>query len=130
MNAHVVTDEEIARFNSVREITKGREFKRSEIIQTLNEELGWPKSSPYLLMALCEGINPPIVKVRKGVYIFNKEPVYKARLGHAFKRYTQYTNPERYANSTDTKINIEEAIKVLKDAGYKVLAPVVEFKEV
>jgi hypothetical protein len=129
-NHHVVDDQEIMRFNLTREILKGREFNQSEMREELNKKLGYSKAAA-MLRALCNGTNPPILKIKRGVYCINPKPVFKERLQLAWDEYTKMANPQCYKTGKhEHPISIDQAIKVLKDAGYKILKPITEYKEI
>ena len=126
----VITDQDVLLFNMFRENMKGKELSRNEMKKALHKELAYVEHDS-LLKALTTGPNPPIVKVRRGVYAVAKQPVYITRLQTAFDEYTRCANPRCYENGKyEEKISIDQAIKVLKDAGYKVLKPVTQYEEV
>lgn len=128
----IITKEDVELFNTFRESMKCREMSRNEMKKALHKELGYIEHDS-LLKALCSGVNPPIVRIRRGVYVVAKEPVYITRLQTAFDEYTKCANPRCYVHGKyeDVKnISIDEAIKVLKDAGYKVLRPITQYEEV
>lgn len=131
-NHHLVTDDEISRFNLTRENLKNKKFNNEEIRNELNKKMGYTKAWA-LLRALCEGPNPPVIKQERGVYVFNTKPVYKERLQTCWDLYTKYVNPQNYKNGKYEKtstLSIEEAIEVLKKAGYKILKPVTQYEEI
>lgn len=126
----VITKKDIELFNVFRECYKGKEMSRNEIKKALHKELGYVEHDS-LLKALTDGINPPIVRIRRGVYTVNKEAVYVQRLQTAFDEYTKCANPRNYVTGKHKRtISINEAIQVLKDAGYKVLKPITQYEEV
>lgn len=130
MKKHVVTDEEITHFNLFRENMKGKECSRKEMMEAIRNKTTY-KVWDALFKSLCEGVNPPIIRIRKGVYCVNPKPVYKERLQTVFdslasdnKKYQK----TREANAIDT--TIAEAIKILKNNGYKVYKQVIKYEEV
>lgn len=126
----VITDQDILLFNMFRENMKGKQLSRAEMKKALHKELGYVEHDS-LLKALTSGVNPPIVRVARGVYQVAKEPVYIQRLQAAFDEYTKCANPRNYVTGSHMRIpSIEEAIRVLKDAGYKVLKPITQYEEV
>lgn len=129
-NHHVVTDDEIRQFNLMRENKKGKEFSRTEMKDTLSRLMGYTKADA-LLRALCDGINPPVVKLSRGKYMFAKEPVFRDRLQTAWDAYTKFANPQKYktGNYADT-VSVETCIKVLKEHGYRIQKPVTKWEEV
>lgn len=126
----VITEQDVLLFNMFRENMKGKEMSRNEVLDALHRELAYTRHDS-LLKALCNGVNPPIVRVARGKYRVAKEPVYITRLQTAFDEYTKCANPRNYVTGSHMRLpSIEEAIKVLKDAGYKVLKPVTQYEEV
>ena len=85
-------------------------------------------SSSKFLTAITSGINPPIIKVKYGVYAVNQKPVDKERLQTVFDEYVKL-NYIHFVKYKKKKISIEQAIYVLKNAGYKVLKPVTQYEE-
>ena len=129
-NKHVVTDSEVAAFNMFRKNIEGKEFSQSEMRDELKKKLNYSRAAA-MLRALSDGVNAPIVKVRRGVYVANQKPVYKERLQTCWDTYTKYANPQDYKTGEHQHVcTIEQAIKRLKDAGYKVLKPVTQYEEV
>lgn len=114
-----VDDQIILRFNLFRENKLGKEFKRNEMKKLLKDQMNFPVSDQFL-MAITDGVNPPIVKVKRGLYAVNPKPVYKDRLQKVFDDYKKTIKSETTRNKN---ITVEEAIIVLKKAGYRVLKP-------
>ena len=114
-----VDDQIILRFNLFRENKLGKEFKRDEMKKLLKDQMNFPASDQFLI-AITGGVNPPIVKVKRGLYAVNPKPVYKDRLQKVFDDYKKTIKSETTRNKN---ITVEEAIIVLKKAGYRVLKP-------
>lgn len=126
----MVDEQEITRFNWTRDNLKTKEFSQSEIREELKKKMGYSKAAG-MLRALCEGPNAPILKVKRGVYVFNPKPVYKERLQTCWDLYTKYANPQNYRTGVhQPNVSINQAIKILKDAGYKVLKPITQYEEI
>ena len=115
----IVDDQIILTFNLFRENKLGKEFKRDEMKKLLKDQMNFPASDQFL-MAITSGVNPPIVKVKRGTYSVNPKPVYKDRLETVFNEYKKTIKSETTRNKN---ISVEEAIIVLKKAGYRVLKP-------
>ena len=127
---HEVDEQEIMRFNLFRENLKGKEFNQTEMREELHSKLGYSKAAA-MLRALSNGVNPPVLKVKRGVYCVNPKAVYKERLQTVWDEYTKMANPQCYKNGKhEHPVSIEQAIKVLKEAGYKVLKPIVQYEEI
>lgn len=126
---HVVDEQEIQRFNWKREVNVGREFSQKEMRQEL-KVLGYAGHGAFL-KAITSGVNPPIVKPKRGVYCFSPKPVFIERLQTVWDTYTTTANPRNYKSGKyEEVVSIETAIKVLKEAGYKVLKPTVQYEEI
>lgn len=105
-----VDDQIILRFNLFRENKLGKEFKRDEMKKLLKDQMNFPASDQFL-MAITDGVNPPIVKIKRGLYAVNPKPVYKDRLQKVFDDYKKTIKSETTRNKN---ITVEEAIIVLK----------------
>lgn len=126
----VITEQDVLLFNMFRENMKGKQLSRNEMKAALHKELAYTNHDS-LLKALCSGVNPPIVRVSRGKYQVAKEPVYIQRLQTAFDEYTHCANPRNYVTGSHMRVpSIEEAIKVLKDAGYRILKPITQYEEI
>ena len=128
-NKRVVDDQEILRFNLTRENKGQTEFKRVQMLEELHR-LGYPKHDS-ILRAFSAGVNPPILRIARGVYVFNPKPVFKDRLQTALEEYTKLANPKNYKNGQyEEVLSEEQCIKFLKSKGYKILKPVTEYEEI
>jgi len=114
-----IDDQIILRFNLFRENAISKEFRREEMKKELKAKMNFPASDQFL-MCITSGVNPPIVKVKRGVYAVNPKPVYKDRLQTVFDEYKKTIKTETTRNKN---ISVEEAIIVLKRAGYRILKP-------
>ena len=99
----VVDDNIIAIFNARRDLNKGLTFTQKEIIDEL-KHLDYATNT-NMLRALTDGENPPIVKIERGKYVFNPEPVYKERLQKSFDLYTTFAKAKTRVLSEDECIN-------------------------
>lgn len=130
MKKKVVTEQDILAFNMFRENLKGKQLSRNEMKAALHRELAYPPNDS-IFKALTNGVNPPIVRVARGEYQVSKEPVYIKRLQTVFDEYTHCTSHRNRATDSHVHVpSIEDAIKLLKDAGYKVLKPITQYEEV
>lgn len=127
---HQVTKEEISRFNMFRENMKGKVISGKEMKEALKRKMGY-SSSDQMLKALSTGDNAPILHPERGKYIVNPEPVFIKRLQTCWNEYSNMSL--KYAHATvdnKEKISIEDAITMLKTAGYKILKPIVQYEEI
>lgn len=137
MAKHVITKEEIARFNQVRENTR--------IDLTMKQLFGVFKNmgipiNPALLKHLTAGVKAPIVRIDANKYRFAEDPVHIERLQQCYDDYHKSRCACRNKAAVITmqpednifaeeKV-IQEAIQILKNAGYKIQRPVVTYEEV
>ena len=132
-NHHKVTNDEIEKFNLARQgFTLGgsQEFSREELKKEL-KKLGYSPNDNFLY-AITNGINPPIVRISRGKYIFNKERIYITRLQVVWDNYLKRGNSSRYKKSMsissdtvqvkDTLVEekCKEYIEFLKEHGYRI----------
>lgn len=122
MKKHQVTREEAAKFNRVREAYVGKILTRHQVKKIL-VGMGYPKYEK-LLQLMATGENPPIIRVSFGKYSFNPKPVFIGRLQQVWSNRIQYES-----STPKPSVSVAEAIKILKDSGYKVLKPVTEYEE-
>lgn len=126
----IITDAVIAQFNAFSDNIRGKEFKREEMKKQLEQKMGW-KMWDGLFMALTSGINPPIIRIKRGIYTVNPKPVYKERLQTCFSELKKAN--DRYQSNRD-KSSLDEqiqcAINLLKNNGYKVYKSIIKFEEV
>jgi len=122
MKKHQVSREEAAKFNKVREAYAGKILTRPQIKEIL-VGMGYPKYEK-LLQLMAKGENPPIIRVSFGKYSFNPKPVFMGRLQQVWDNRKQSASPAQKSS-----ITVAEAIKLLKDSGYKVLKQVIEYEE-
>lgn len=126
---HVVDEQEIMRFNLRRENNSGKTFTAEQFKQLLRD-MGYC-SSGNLVKCMTQGENPPFIRMERGKYCFNPKPIYKERLQKVWDDYG-YIGRNRMAKNPDKKqleLDINRAIKMLKDLGYKVLKPVTRYEE-
>ena len=121
-----VDEKIISLFNARRENKKGKTFTRKEMVEEL-DALGYPKSV-MMLQAMSDGVNPPIVRIERGKYIYNREPVYKDRLQLAFGTYDNLKSKYR---SSEKVLTEQECIDFLNSTGkYEVYEIVKQLKRV
>lgn len=126
---HVVDEQEIMRFNLRRENERGKEYSASEF-RDLLKKMGYCTSG-NLIKCMVSGENPPFIRLSRGRYTFNPKPVHIQRLQKVWDEYG-YIGRNRMAKNPDKKqleLDVNRAIKMLKDLGYKVLKPVTRYEE-
>lgn len=126
---HIVDDQEIKRFNLRRENENGKTYSLPEFKELLHK-MGY-SSNGNLIKCMVSGENPPFIRLERGKYGFNPKPIYIQRLQKVWDEYA-YIGRNRMAQNPDQKqleLDVNRAIKLLKDLGYKVLRPITKFEE-
>jgi len=127
---HIVDEQEIRRFNLRRENENGKTYSLEEFKVLLNK-MGYATSG-NLIKCMVSGENPPFIRMRRGLYCFNPNPVHISRLQKVWDDYG-YIWINRIASNPVKKqleLDVNRAIKLLKDLGYKVLKPITQYEEV
>ena len=127
---HIVDEQEVKRFNWRRENNKGKTFSPTQL-KVLLKEMGYTDNGNFIT-CLTSGVNPPIVRVSRGVYAFAKDPVYIDRLQKVWSDYASY-GQKKPKSDTDAVVVIEsisQAIALLKKHGFKVYKPTTKWEEV
>ena len=128
---HEVSIEEIQIFNNFRVNNQNKELSKEQLCDLLRK-MKLPTNGNFIKF-LTSGVNPPVVRISRGKYMFAKEPVYAARLQTVWTEYADYGNKGRIVKSDKDTIDdlkkIEDAISLLKSHGYKVLKQVIKWEE-
>lgn len=96
----------------------------------IETKLGW-KCQSYVLSALSSGVNPPIIKMKRGIYVINPKPIYKERLQTALNEAKMTcSHYNKSSRSTSKEEQIQSAINLLKQNGYRVYKSIVKYEEV
>jgi len=109
----VISETQLTALNIMRESNQGKVFNRFEMMAKL-KSAGFT-AHHSLISAFASGVNPPIVRIERGKYIFAKEPIYKDRLQLALDTYLCFVNPKKHTK--DSKLTEEECIEFLKQTG-------------
>ena len=125
---HIVSENEITLFNTRREISKGKQFSAKEFKELLRK-MNYADSGNFIA-AITRGVNPPFVRVSRGVYQFSKEPVHIKRLQQVWDEYSAYGKSRNSKKSATREEQIAQAIALLKENGYKVYKSIVRYEEV
>lgn len=116
----IITNEECQRFNSLRTLYHGQTLKYLDISKLFAVEFGWKS---YTLVSSLVG--KLFIKVERGKYVFPKDPIYIGKLQNIFDelaKQRKHSYEEKKKASEVVIINpISEAIKLLKENGYKVI---------
>ena len=97
---------------------------RKDLEELLRKELNWKDSG--LTTAV---INTVFTKVGRGQYLFPTDPIYIGKIQNAFDLRTK--TRKNWEAEKVSKLNqpIKEAIKLLKDNGFKVIKETFDLKE-
>lgn len=127
---HIVDEQEVKRFNWRRENNKGKAFNPTQL-KTLLKEMGYTDNGNFIT-CITSGVNPPIVRVSRGVYAFSKDPVFIDRLQKVWSDYAEYGNKsKRSATEENVEVaSISQAIALLKKHGFKIYKPTMKYEEV
>lgn len=125
--AHIVSDNEIAMFNTKRDVLCKQDLNRTELLHHL-KNIGI--TDTRVIAQLLVGENPPIVHVSRGIYRFSKDPVYKQRLQTAYDNVRKANRKNTIDENHPTEEAIKQAVKLLKNAGYRIYKPVTQYEEI
>jgi hypothetical protein len=126
---HEVTENEMRALNQRREALLGQELSTDKLKTTL-KSLGYATSGNFV-KCMTSGENPPIVRVRRGTYVFSLKPIHVERMRKVWHDYCFYgRNRVDSADATQLKLYISRAIALLKQQGYRVLKPITKYEEV
>lgn len=123
---HEVTESEITAINWSRESMIGKEMTVAEAKDWLRK-MNLP-DNPNFFSCIAKGVNPPLVRVKRGIYVVNPKPIHIDRMKKVWQDYADYGKVKQ--KTITQPADIDNAIKLLKDNGYKVFKPIVEYKEV
>ena len=123
-----ITDEQCGLFNAVRDGHKGV-YSTEEIMNILKDECNLPGSYPYVVAYVKYGL---IVKLDKNKYCFTKDPIYKKKFKEDLQKIRNYFNESsrKSRENNQEKITVEQAIALLKNKGYKILKPTMNYEEI
>lgn len=128
---HEVSEEEISIFNGYRLNNHNKELSKEQLCD-LFRKIKLPTNGNFI-KCITSGVNPPIVRISRGKYMFAKEPVYAARLQTVWTEYADYgNNTVRIVGDKDTVDELkktQDAIEYLRSKGYKVLKQVIKWEE-
>lgn len=130
MKVHIVDKAEIAKFNEEREKLFATELSLDQLKAILHN-MGYCTSGIFI-KAITNGVNPPVIKVARGRYVFNPQPVHIDRLQQVWKDYrvNGKNRPAKSVDARELESAINRAIALLKNNGYKVLKPTTQYEEV
>lgn len=128
---HEVSEEEISIFNGYRINNHNKELSKEQLCD-LFRKMKLPTNGNFI-KCITSGVNPPIVRISRGKYMFAKEPVYATRLQTVWTEYADYgNNTVRIVGDKDTIDDLkktQEAIEYLRSRGFKVLKQVIKWEE-
>ena len=121
--ARKVTNEECERLNSLRILYVGKAFSWKELEALLKQEMGWKSGS--VVQRIISGL---FIHVDRGTYVFPKEPIYIRKIQKIFddmrlyrqKLYSEKNTQLPIVEVEEVKDPIQDAIKLLKENGYKI----------
>lgn len=132
MKKEKITIELCKKFNTVCNTCVNRKFKRNELVELFKTEFDITVDSVWLSKLIQYNVINAEGTTQNKTYTFSKGPILIGKLQNVHK---EVINTWAYYNRKNPKLNkssmtIEEAIKLLKDNGYKVLKPKTSYEEV
>lgn len=121
-----VTKAEIAALNTARELYQGKELSPKEAIEVLKE--AGIKANSTILKFMAEGVNPPLIKMKEGVYTFNENPIHMLRLQKVYDDTYEYCRAHMKKGASQD-LTEENCVKFLKELGYRILKPITQYEE-
>lgn len=136
----IVSKEMCAQFNHMCYDMRGKEINSKEMKKILRD-LSLLPNNANLLSYLVKGVNPPIYRVRRGVYMVNDRPVHIQRLQTCMDDMRKNMNKARSKWTQKNKLNTEiseldklgeqiaKAAKLLKDNGWLLKRPLTIYED-
>ena len=127
-----ITVELCKKFNTVCNTCVNRKFRRNELVELFKNEFNITVDSVWLSKLIQYNVITSEGPTNNKYYFFSKGPILINKLQNVHQ---EVINTWAYYNRNNPKSNkssmpVEEAIKLLKENGYKVYKPITEFKEV
>ena len=127
-----ITVELCKKFNTVCNTYTNRKFKRNELVELFKNEFDITVDSVWLSKLIQYNVIIAEGSTNDKCYSFFKGPILINKLQNVHK---EVINTWAYYNRNNPKSNkssmtVEEAIKLLKENGYKVLRPKTSYEEV
>lgn len=128
---HEVSEEEISIFNGYRLNNQNKELSKEQLCD-LFRKMKLPTNGNFI-KCITSGVNPPVVRISRGKYMFAKEPIYVARLQTVWTEYADYgNNTVRILGDKDAIDELkktQDAIEYLRSKGFKVLKQVIKWED-
>ena len=120
----IIKEHEISFFNKMREKYCDSILSYNELLNLFVE--GGIKNPRQLIEKWCNYTIPIIIKMGRGKYTFSKTPVFMDALQNAWN----YEQPEDKVSKVESSLEdqIEDAILLLSDNGYKVLKQIFDYE--
>ena len=123
------------KFNEVRMKYAGQKLEKDQLKEIFKNEIGFYLSNKWLSVLTDNKVLNPYKLGKKKAYIFSYSPIHKDRL------HNMHTEVCKYMKEHNVKVikevpyievcdPIEEAVKLLKEQGYKIYKPTTTFEEV
>lgn len=124
-----ITAELCKKFNTVCNTHVNHKFRKNELIELFKNEFGITVDSVWLSKLIQYNVITAEGSTNDKYYTFSKGPVLIGKLQNIHQ---EVINTWAYYNRNNPKsaMTIENAIKLLKDNGYKVLKPKTSYEEV
>lgn len=145
MKKTIIDTEFAKKFNSIRMKYCGQKLPKEKFKSIFKEELNLKIDSVWISQFIKFEVIEKIKQNKKRGYVFSYKPVFIEKLKNIYSEVNKirnYYNRNQIMKKKAPKIEssiveevqiidpIEEAIKLLKNNGYKVYKPIIEFKEI
>lgn len=128
-----ITVELCKKFNTVCNTYANRKFRRNELVELFKNEFGITVDPVWLSKLIQHSVIISEGPTNNKYYFFGKGPILIKKLQNIHQEVINtwaYYNRNNPKSNKSSMMTIEEAIKLLKENGYKVYKPITEFKEV
>ena len=115
-NKKVVSEKECSMLNTLRVEYQHKNLSRTEVINMIKFSVGWKRDE-----VIKDVLNKVFVRVQRGVYKFPEQPIYIGKLQGIFDSLSTKRKQSVVQETVTVVVNpIEEAIRLLKNNGYKI----------
>lgn len=112
----IVSTKECSILNTLRAEHQNRNLSRTEVIDMIRDSIGWKREDVITSM-----LGKVFVRIQRGVYKFPEHPIYIGKLQGIFDSLSRKGKQPVIQETVTVIVDpIEEAIKLLKNDGYKI----------
>ena len=112
----IVSTKECSILNTLRAEHQHRNLSRTEVIGMIRDSIGWKRED-----VITSILSKVFVRIQRGVYKFPEQPIYIGKLQGIFDSLSRKGKQPVVQETVTVVVDpIEEAIKLLKNDGYKI----------